>query len=50
MYEASFFDFVRVDDGRIIERIRQADVFGQMRQLYGKLAGLVGLGAMFLRL
>ena len=48
--EASFFDFVRVDDGRIIERIQQADVFGQMRQLYGKTAGLVGLGAMFLRL
>ena len=49
-YEASFFDFVRVDEGRIIERIQQADVFGQMRQLYGKALGLAGIGAMFLRL
>jgi predicted ester cyclase len=49
-FEASFFDFVRFDDGRIIERIQQADVFGQMRQLYGKAVGLVGLDAMFLRL
>jgi len=28
-FEASFFDYVRVDDGRIVERIRQADVLGQ---------------------
>lgn len=48
--EASFFDYVRVDDGQIIERVQQADVFGQMRQLYGKALGLVGLDAMFLRL
>jgi predicted ester cyclase len=49
-YEASFFDYVRVDDGRIVERIQQADAFGQMRQLYGKAVGLAGIGAMFLRL
>jgi predicted ester cyclase len=49
-FEASFFDYVRVDDGQIIERIQQADVLGQMRQLYGKTLGLVGLDAMFLRL
>ena len=49
-FEASFFDYVRVDDGRIIERVQQADVLGQMRQLYGKTLGLVGLDAMFLRL
>jgi predicted ester cyclase len=49
-YEASFFDFVRVDDGRIIERVQQADVLGQMRQLYGKGLGTVGLAAMFWRL
>jgi|SRR5215472_18390925 len=49
-YEASFFDYVRVDDGRIVERIQQADAFGQMRQLYGKALGLAGIGAMFLRL
>jgi len=49
-FEASFFDYVRLADGRIVERIQQADVLGQMRQLYGKALGLVGLGAMFYRL
>jgi predicted ester cyclase len=48
-YQASFFDYVRVQDGRIVERVQQADILGQMRQLYGKGLGLVGLGAMFLR-
>ena len=49
-FEASFFDYVRVEDDKIIERVQQADVLGQMRQLYGKALGLVGLDAMFLRL
>ena len=49
-FEASFFDYVRVEDGRIVERVQQTDVLGQMRQLYGKALGLVGLDAMFLRL
>ena len=49
-FEANFFDYVRVDDGKIIERVQQTDVFVQMRQLYGKALGLVGLDAMFLRL
>ena len=49
-FQASFFDYIRVDDGRIIERVQQADVLAQMRQLYGKALGLVGLDAMFLRL
>jgi predicted ester cyclase len=49
-FEASFFDYVQVDDGHIIERVQQADVLAQMRQLYGKALGLVGLDAMFLRL
>ena len=49
-FEASFFDYVRVQDGLIIERVQQADVLGQIRQLYGKALGLVGLDAMFLRL
>ena len=49
-FEASFFDYVRVDNGRIIERVQQADVLGQMQQLYGKALGLIGLDAMFLRL
>jgi predicted ester cyclase len=49
-FQASFFDYVRVDDRRIIERVQQTDVLAQMRQLYGKALGLVGLDAMFLRL
>jgi predicted ester cyclase len=49
-FQASFFDYVRVDDGRIIERVQQADVLAQMRQLYGRTLGLLGLDAMFLRL
>jgi hypothetical protein len=47
-FEASFFDYVRVQDGLIIERVQQADVLGQMRQLYGKALGLVGLDVVFL--
>src|SRR5215472_14319172 len=49
-FEANFFDYVRVNDGKIIERVQRPDVFGQMLQLYGKAHGLVGLDAMFLRL
>ena len=49
-FQASFFDYVRVDDGRIIERVQQADVLAQMRQLYGKALGLAGLDVIFLRL
>jgi predicted ester cyclase len=49
-FEANFFDYVRVDDGLVVERIQQADVLCQFRQLYGKAVGLVGLGAMFWRL
>lgn len=49
-YEASFFDYVRLDSGLIVERVQQADVLGQMRQLYGRAMGLVGLGAMLWRL
>ncbi len=49
-YEASFFDWVRVENGLIVERVQQSDVLGQMRQLYGKIFGVVGLGAMLFRL
>ena len=49
-FEASFFDYVRVADGQIIERVQQADMLSQMRQFYGKALGLMGLDAMFLRL
>ena len=49
-FEANFFDFVRLDQARIVERIQQTDVLSQMRQLYGRALGLIGLDAMFLRL
>jgi predicted ester cyclase len=48
-FEANFFDFVRVADGLIVERIQQADILSQMLQLYGRTIGLVGLGTMFLK-
>jgi predicted ester cyclase len=48
-FAASFFDYVKVEDGLIVERVQQSDVLGQMRQLYGRALGLVGVGAMFLR-
>jgi predicted ester cyclase len=33
-YTASMFDYVRVEDGKIVDRIQQADIFGQFRQLF----------------
>jgi predicted ester cyclase len=48
-YQASFFDCVKLRDGLIIERVQQADVLGQMRQLYGRVLGVVGTSAMVLR-
>lgn len=48
-YQASFFDWVKLRDGLIIERVQQADVLGQMRQLYGRVFGVLGTSAMLLR-
>ena len=33
-YTASMFDYVRVEDGKIVDRIQQVDIFGQFRQLF----------------
>jgi len=49
-YEASFFDSVRIDGGMIVERTQQADAIGQMRQLYGKVLGAVGVSSLLWRL
>jgi predicted ester cyclase len=49
-YEATFFDWVRLENGLIVERVQQADLLGQMRQLYGKAFGPVALAAMLWRL
>ena len=49
-YSASYFDRVRIADGLIVERVQQADVLGQMRQLYGRALGSAGISAMLWRL
>lgn len=36
-YSASMFDYVRVENGKIVERIQQADMFSQFQQLFGRL-------------
>lgn len=36
-FRANMFDYVRVEDARIVSRIQQVDMFGQMRQLFGPL-------------
>ena len=47
-YEASMFDYARIEDGRIVERIQQSDTLSQLTQMYGgaaKKAGLAAAGA-----
>jgi hypothetical protein len=46
---ANFFDYVRVENNPIVERIQQTDLLEQIRQVYGKVVGTVGLTAMFWR-
>ena len=48
-YRASYFDFVRIENGLITERVQQADIVGQMRQLYRRFFGVVGVSAILLR-
>ncbi len=33
-YEVSMFDYARIEDGRIVERIQQSDTLSQFRQMY----------------
>ena len=46
-YEVSMFDYARIEDGRIVERVQQSDTLSQMRQMYAgtakKVAALGGL-------
>ena len=53
-YEASMFDYARIEDGRIVERIQQSDTLSQLTQMYGGAAkkaavgaGLLGAAALF---
>ncbi len=42
-YEASMFDYARIEDGRIVERIQQSDTLSQLTQMYGGAARKAGL-------
>lgn len=33
-YEVNMFDYARIEDGRIVERVQQSDTLSQMRQMY----------------
>jgi predicted ester cyclase len=53
-YEANMFDYARIEDGRIVERIQQSDTLSQLTQMYGGAAkkaavgaGLLGAAALF---
>ena len=53
-YEVSMFDYARLEDGRIVERIQQSDTLSQLTQMYGgaakkaaAVAGLLGGAALF---
>ena len=57
-FQVSGFDTVQVEDGKIVRRIQQADLAGQMGQLFGPWAkglsallgaGVLGLGVALLR-
>lgn len=57
-YEVNMFDYARIEDGRIVERIQQSDTLSQLGQMYGGAAkkaavvagaGLVGAGVLVLR-
>ena len=44
-YEVNMFDYARLEDGRIVERIQQSDTLSQLRQLYSGAAKKAGLAA-----
>lgn len=43
-FEVNMFDYVRIRDGRIVERVQQSDTLSQMRQIYGGVLKWVGIG------
>ncbi len=46
-YEVNMFDYARLEDGRIVERIQQSDTLSQLGQMYGgaaKKAAVAGAG------
>ena len=49
-YEVSMFDYARLENGRIVERIQQSDTLSQLRQMYAgaakKAAAVAGAGVL----
>lgn len=52
-YEVSMFDYAKIEDGKIVERIQQSDTLSQMRQMYSGIAkkavtfgGILGIVAL----
>lgn len=47
-YKVNMFDYARIEDGRIVERVQQSDTLSQLRQMYAgaakKAAAAVGAG------
>ena len=54
-YEVNMFDYARLEDSRIVERVQQSDTLSQLGQMYGgaakkaAAAGLVGAALLALR-
>lgn len=48
-YRVAFFDSCQFRDGKIVRRVQQADAITQMRQLYGRGLGTLGLIASIIR-
>jgi predicted ester cyclase len=44
-YEVSMFDYARIEDGQIVERIQQSDTLSQLRQMYSGAAKKAAAGA-----
>ncbi len=47
-YEVNMFDYARLEDGRIVERVQQSDTLSQLGQMYGgaakKAVAVLGAG------
>lgn len=43
-YEASMFDYARLENGRIVERIQQSDTLSQLMQMYAGAAKKAAVG------
>lgn len=44
-YEVNMFDYARIEDGKIVERIQQSDTLSQLRQMYASAAKKLAVAA-----